>query len=96
MLFLAYKKISQYINKVPLDLEKALILTHSYLLVRKRAELGDHDNAADLLKRIIDNLSRFSTNATNILISAVIECQKANRKNEALEYAMTLMKPEYR
>jgi hypothetical protein len=39
---------------------------------------------------------RFPKHVVPILTSTVIECQRAGLKKTALEYACTLMRPEYR
>lgn len=78
------------------DLRNSLMLLHSYILVKKLVKRGDHVNAARMLVRVAKNVSKFPTHVSNILISAVIECQRGGLRAYSYDYATTLMKPEYR
>lgn len=78
------------------DLRHALTLLHSYVLVKKLVKRGDHMAAARMLVRVAQHISKFPTHVSNILISAVIECQRAGLRAYSYDYATTLMRPEYR
>ncbi|OQR99725.1 hypothetical protein ACHHYP_04614 [Achlya hypogyna] len=78
------------------DLRNSLTLLHSYVVVKKLVKRGDHVAAAKMLLRVAKNISKFPTHASNILISVVIECQRAGLKGSSYEYATMLMRSEYR
>ena len=52
--------------------------------------------AALMLVRVARNISRFPRHVVPILTSTVVECQRANLKSTAFEYAAMLMRPEYK
>ena len=52
--------------------------------------------AAHMLVRVARNISRFPRHVVPILTSTVVECQRANLKSTAFEYAAMLMRPEYK
>ena len=72
------------------------MLLHSYVLVRPLTKMNDHLSSARMLIRVAKHISRFPMHIVPILTSTVIECTKAGLKASALEYAMQLMRPEYR
>lgn len=78
------------------DLRNSLMLLHSYVLVKKLVKRGEHMAAARMLVRVAKHISKFPTHVSNILISAVIECQRAGLRAYSYDYATTLMRPEYR
>lgn len=82
--------------KVPSQLRLSFVLLHSYILVKSFVRRGDHEGAARLLLRIAQNLSKFPMHAVQILTSTVVECQRAGLKASSYEYAVMLMRPEYR
>ncbi|CAG7728859.1 unnamed protein product [Allacma fusca] len=82
--------------RIPRDVLEALRIVHDYLLVRRHVVLQNHERAARLLIRICDNISKFPGHAVQILTSAVVECQKAGLKANAMNACYTLMKPDYR
>ena len=82
--------------RVPHQLRQLFVLIHSYTLVKVLLRYKDHDGAARLLLRVAQNVSKFPKDMVNILISTVIECQRAGLKATSYEYAVTLMRPEYR
>lgn len=81
---------------VPIELGKMLMLLHSYILVKVLIKIDDHEKAAQMLTRVSNNISKFPAHIVPILTSTVIECQRAGMKRQALEFAATLMRPEYR
>ncbi|ETM43841.1 hypothetical protein L914_10843 [Phytophthora nicotianae] len=83
--------------RVAQELQNALTLLHSYVLVKKLVKRSQHGPAARMLVRVAQHLSKFPTHAANILISAVIECQRAGLRTYSYDFAATLMRtPEYR
>lgn len=82
--------------KVPLQLRQTFVLLHSYILVKSLAKRNDHEGAARLLLRIVQNVSKFPLHVVQILTSTVIECQRAGLKASSYENAAVLMRPEYR
>ncbi len=68
----------------------------SYILVKSLVAINDHSNAARMLVRVAQNISKFPKHVVPILTSTVIECQRAGLKRTAYEYASMLMRPEYR
>ncbi|CAK84014.1 unnamed protein product (macronuclear) [Paramecium tetraurelia] len=83
-------------NQIPFDLYQKLMTLHSYTLVKKITKLEEHEDLAKLLDRVCKSISQFPNGATNILTMAVIEATKANFKSMAYQWAITLMKQEYR
>lgn len=45
--------------KVPLEMEKMLMLLHSYVLVKILVRIDDHEGAAKMLVRVAKNISKF-------------------------------------
>jgi WD repeat-containing protein 19 len=96
ILFEAQRELSNRGLPVPSDLGGALVLLHSYIMVKSLIVLGDHVTAARLLLRVAKNISKFPTHIVPILTTTVIETRRANLKRSAFEYAAVLMRPEYR
>lgn len=82
--------------RVPSALVGSLELLHSYVLARRLVKSGDHEGAARLLLRCVDDLSRFEFNATAVLTMTVVECHRAGLKRSATEFARALMDDEHR
>jgi WD repeat-containing protein 19 len=82
--------------KVPRSLVSTLELLHSYLLGKRLVRQGDHEGAARVLLRCVGDLSKFSTNATPLLTTTVIECHRSGLKRTAYEHARILMGDEYK
>ncbi|KAL0053124.1 hypothetical protein WJX82_001225 [Trebouxia sp. C0006] len=80
----------------PTELMRSLMLLHSYILVKALVRMGDHQGAARMLVRVARNITRFPKHVVPILTSTVVECQRADMKSTAFEYAAMLMRPEYR
>ncbi|KZS07049.1 Outer segment 6 [Daphnia magna] len=91
-----YKELSSHDITIPLEMEHNLQLLHSYVIVRMHIRRGQHLNAARLLIRVAESISKFPSHVVPILTSTVIECDRAGLKNAAFQYAAILMKPEYR
>merc|ERR1719443_2232674 len=71
------------------------MILHSYVLVKRLVKVSHH-NAALMLLRVAKNIQQFPAHIVPILTSVVIECQRASMKNQAYQFACTLMRPEYR
>eukprot|EP01035_Chromulina_nebulosa_P018174 gene18174-23832_t len=100
---LAHSVISEIIRhlednniRVSLQIRQLFILLHSYILVKIFVKHNDHVNAARLLLRVAQNISKFPQHMIPILISTVIECQRGGLKKSSYEYAVMLMRPEHR
>ncbi|XP_037504482.1 WD repeat-containing protein 19 [Rhipicephalus sanguineus] len=91
-----YQELRKQQIKVPAEMHHNLMLLHSYILVKVHIRHGNHMQAARLLERVANSISRFPAHTVPILTSAVVECQRAGLKNSAFTYASTLMRPEYR
>ena len=95
-LFDTYKELRSQGKRPSTELDRTLMLLHSYILVKSLVKLGDHLGAARMLIRVARNISRFPSHVVPILTSTVIECQRAKLKKTAYEYAAMLVRPEYR
>jgi len=82
--------------KVNLQLRENFILLHSYERAKGYVIKQDHINAARLLLRISQHISKFPLHKVKILTLTVIECSRAGLKTAAYEHAVTLVRPEYR
>ncbi|TPX34511.1 hypothetical protein SmJEL517_g02844 [Synchytrium microbalum] len=82
--------------KAPAELDRMLMLLHSYLLVKILVKSEDHSAAARLLIRVASHISLFPEHAIPILVSTVIECYRSGMKKSAFEHAAILMRPENR
>ncbi|GMH41872.1 hypothetical protein BSKO_09782 [Bryopsis sp. KO-2023] len=95
-LFTTSQRLLSLGQQLPLELNRALTLLHSYVIVRSQTNLQNHMTGARLLIRVAQNVSKFPAHTVNILVSTVIECHRAGLKETAFEYASMLMRPEYR
>ena len=82
--------------RVSLQLRTQFVLLHSYILVKRLVKRGDHNGAARMLLRVVQSVSKFPQHTVPILTSTVIECQRSGLKASSYEYAVMLMRPEYR
>jgi WD repeat-containing protein 19 len=96
VLFETHRELDAQKIRVPLALRRSLLLLHSYALVKKLVRSEQHGRAAAMLVRVVRSLSKFPAHAVPILTSAVIECHRAGLKATSYEFAVTLMRPEYR
>lgn len=96
ILFETHRELEIQRIRVPQALRRALLLLHSYILVKKLVKQGDHHGAARMLLRVAKNISKFPSHVVPILTSTVIECQRAGLRASACEYASMLMRQEYR
>ncbi|KAH6596396.1 hypothetical protein BASA50_005102 [Batrachochytrium salamandrivorans] len=91
-----YQQLTLTKAKVPAELDRMLMLLHSYMLVKTLVRIEDHDKGARMLMRVSNNISKFPSHIVPILTSTVVECHRAGLKKNAFEYAAMLMRPEYR
>merc|ERR1719352_1370934 len=96
LLLQTHRDLSAQGMSVPSDLSRQLVLVHSYTLVKHFLKLQDHLSAAKMLCRVSESIRSFPSHAANILTSTVIECERANLKGSAYQFACELMKPQYR
>ncbi len=82
--------------KVPLLLRQSFLLLHSYELVKGFVKRAEHLAAARLILRVAQSVSKFPSRVVPILTATVIECQLSGLKASSYEYAVTLVRPEYR
>jgi WD repeat-containing protein 19 len=93
VLFDAHVALAAAGAHVPADLRKLLALLHAYTLVKRLVAGGEHEGAARMISRVARNVSRFPAQATTILTSAVVCCQRGGMKASAFEFACALMGP---
>jgi WD repeat-containing protein 19 len=98
----AHARLCNAIDRIRQESEPALetllanlAIIHSYVLVKHKVQADQHLDAARLLIRVCNNISRFEKHAVQILTSAVIECQRAGLPQSAFELATKLMQPQY-
>merc|ERR1711904_629239 len=96
LLFRTYQDLKTQKLALPQELWRRLMILHSYVLVKRLVKVGNHHNAALMLLRVAKNIQQFPAHIVPILTSVVIECQRATMKNQAYQFACTLMRPEYR
>merc|ERR1711881_333517 len=72
------------------------MILHSYVLVKRLVKIGNHGNAAQMGLRVARDIQQFPAHLVPILTSVVIECQRAGMKDQAYQFACTLMRPEHR
>ncbi|KAL5037819.1 hypothetical protein RTP6_005194 [Batrachochytrium dendrobatidis] len=96
LLFDNYRQLKSTKAKVPAELDRMLMLLHSYILVKTLVKIDDHAKGARMLMRVSNNISKFPLHIVPILTSTVVECHRAGFKKDAFEYASMLMRPEYR
>ena len=66
LLYETIKDLEAQEVKVPSALRSAFLLLHSYILVKKLVKRGDHLNAAHMLMRVADNISKFPAHTVSI------------------------------
>ncbi|KAH0573171.1 WD40 repeat protein [Spironucleus salmonicida] len=94
ILLTCMNKLKQATGKVPQKFRQQLILMHAVDVGRKFAKLGLHQQAGTCLYRAARVASRFNESASNILISACVECSRAGPTMllEAYQCACVLLK----
>ncbi|KAI8921154.1 hypothetical protein DFJ77DRAFT_448813 [Powellomyces hirtus] len=91
-----YKQLRATKNHVPAEIERMLMLLHSYMLVKALVRINEHEKGARMLMRVANNISKFPAHVVPILTSTVIECYRVGFKRAAFEYGAMLMRPEHR
>ncbi|KAJ3113681.1 WD repeat-containing protein 19 [Physocladia obscura] len=91
-----FRQLRKCKAKIPADLERMLMLLHSYILVKTLIRFNQHELGARMLIRVSNCISKFPIHVVPILTSTVIECHRADLKKESYEYASILMRAEYR
>ncbi|GFH27640.1 flagellar associated protein, partial [Haematococcus lacustris] len=93
-LFATVRQLDALNFKPPTELLRALMLLHSYTLVKSLININDHTCAARMLVRVARSISKFPKHIVPILTSTIIECNRAGLKKTAFTYASLLMRPE--
>ncbi|CAF1070981.1 unnamed protein product [Rotaria sp. Silwood1] len=96
VLFTMHQELKAQRTAIPFEMANSLMLLHSYILVKIQIKLSNHNRAARLLNRVSHNVSKFPAHIVQILTTTVIECQKAGMNNSAFNFALILMRHEYR
>merc|ERR1712045_93652 len=81
---------------IPTEMSQMLMLLHSYTLARLLAKGKEHTKAARMLIRVSESISKFPCHVVPILTSTVIECFRGGLKHHSFNYAVMLMRQEYR
>lgn len=97
VLYKTQRELRQMKMRVPKNMDQMFRLLHSYLLAKGMVKAKNHVNAAHMLIRVANNISKFPMHTVQILTLCVIECQRAGLKSMAFKYASKLvMTPELR
>uniref|UniRef100_A0A671M968 WD repeat domain 19 n=1 Tax=Sinocyclocheilus anshuiensis TaxID=1608454 RepID=A0A671M968_9TELE len=97
VLFSMYAELQTQHIKIPAEMATNLMILHSYILVKIHVKRGDHLKGARMLIRVSNNISKFPSLHTSVLLwLLVIECHRAGLRNSAFSFASMLMRPEYR
>lgn len=76
------------------EMRQALMIVHSYLLIKPNKE-KNKVVCALLLKRLAKFVSKFPAHASNLLVMGVVECSRVGMKKSAFEIATKVLQPEY-
>ncbi|XP_058063715.1 WD repeat-containing protein 19 [Anopheles bellator] len=96
LLFSMYQELRRNNLAITTDMRNTLSLLHRYTLVRIHVKRGNHLLAAKLLLQVAKSISQFPSHVVPILTSTVIECHRTGLRKSAFEYAVMLMRSEFR
>ncbi|XP_058834907.1 WD repeat-containing protein 19 [Topomyia yanbarensis] len=96
LLFSMYQELKRNNLAIASDMKASLTLLHRYTLVRTHVKRANHLLAARLLLEVAKNISQFPSHVVPILTSTVIECHRTGLRKSAFEYAVMLMRSEFR
>ncbi|XP_058129497.1 WD repeat-containing protein 19 [Anopheles ziemanni] len=96
LLFSMYQELKRNNLAIATDMKSTLALLHRYTLVRIHVKRGNHLLAAKLLLQVANSISQFPSHVVPILTSTVIECHRTGLRKSAFEYAVMLMRSEFR
>ncbi|XP_049544255.1 WD repeat-containing protein 19 [Anopheles darlingi] len=96
LLFSMYQELRRNNLAIATDMKITLALLHRYTLVRIHVKRGNHLLAAKLLLQVAKNISQFPSHVVPILTSTVIECHRTGLRKSAFEYAVMLMRSDFR
>ncbi|KRY00268.1 WD repeat-containing protein 19 [Trichinella pseudospiralis] len=96
VLFKLHQSLIQKHLPISLEMKTALMLLHSYLLVKSSVRRKLHPLAARLLIRIAENINDFAMHAVQIYTLTAIECWYSGMKSTAYKWAAVLMRPNYK
>nr|CCC52529.1 conserved hypothetical protein [Trypanosoma vivax Y486] len=81
--------------RVPNDLRRALLLLHSYIIVKHLIKtMGDNETASRMLLRVVKNVQRFPQHIATIYTSTALQCLKSGFKKSAFENACVIIQSE--
>ncbi|KRZ78579.1 WD repeat-containing protein 19, partial [Trichinella papuae] len=87
VLFKLHQSLIQKHLPISLEMKTALMLLHSYLLVKSAVRRKLHPLAARLLIRIAENINDFAMHAVQIYTLTAIECWYSGMKSTAYKWA---------
>ncbi|XP_058458948.1 WD repeat-containing protein 19 isoform X2 [Malaya genurostris] len=96
LLLSMYQELNRNNLVIASDMKSSIVVLHRYTLVRTHVKRGNHLLAARLLLEVAKNISQFPAHVVPILTSTVIECHRTGLRKSAFEYAVMLMRSEYR
>ncbi|CAO4369481.1 unnamed protein product [Caenorhabditis nigoni] len=96
LLFQMHQQLRAKMMRIPLDMNRSMMMIHSYLIVKLLMPRKEYLLAARLMVRTCGELQRFAAHTSQILTSAVMICLQANLKKSAHKYASQLMSAELR
>ncbi|OHT11193.1 WD repeat protein [Tritrichomonas foetus] len=94
LLFDIICQLEKHSVSVTNETRQALMIVHSYLLIKPQRE-KNKVVAALLLKRLSKYVSKFPAHASNLLVMGVVECSRVGMKKSAFEIATKVLQPEY-
>ena len=75
-------------------MKQALMIVHSYLLIKPQKE-KNKVICALLLRRLSKYVSKFPAHAANWLVMGVVECSRVGMKKSAFDIAIKVLQQEY-
>ncbi|CCW63459.1 unnamed protein product [Phytomonas sp. EM1] len=81
--------------RVPSDLRRALMILHSYIIVKDLiGVMHDGATASRMLLRVAHNIQKFQSHAATIIASTVLQCAKSNFAHSAFQLSCLLIQNE--
>lgn len=81
--------------RIASELRRALMLVHSYIIVRHLIKpLDEPQTATRMLLRVARNITKFPKHEAAILATTVVECAKNDFKKSSYEFACNLVQSE--
>ncbi len=76
ILLQTHRDLDAHSVRIPQDLQRSLLLLHSYIIVKKLVKQTDHTAAARMLVRVAKNISKFPSHVVPILTSTGSFCTR--------------------